>query len=445
MSAPTQKKAKKIGAGQLEATETEVFLYEGGEVGEELKSKLTRVRVDPRVRCIPAKAFSSCRNLADVQLNEGLLTIGGMAFVSCSALRSVTVPSTVTTLGQCAFQCCINLIEVQLNDGLEVVGECAFQFCSALRSVTIPSTVTSLGHGAFYDCSNLVEVRLNEGLLTVGRGTFANCSLRSVDIPSTVTMLDTDAFSCCSNLTEVQLKDGLEVIGEQAFEDCTTLQSVTIPSTVKVVAHFRGCSNLSEVILLGGKRLLNHEFLARRLTNDVGLLRPAMIGILIDGGTFHDCPLLTRVKISISWAVSERMERLTPECRVFVEERIINLSRLQLLQDGNVVACFPLVSRESNDEADDDSGTEDGAMFDIQDTNNETARSVHQVLQLISFHELKESSILIELAMWKSRVRGETVKSRGDCRVAIPGPAKSLIMEYCGFTGFLRPAMEGAS
>ena len=115
-----------------------------------------------------------------------------------------------------------------------------------------------------------------------------------------------------------------------------------------------------------------------------------------------------------------------------------------MMQDGNVVACFPLVSRESNDEADDDSGTEDGAMFDIQDTNNETARSVYQLLQLIAFHELKESSILIELAMWKSRIKGETFESRTNCRVTIPGPAKGLIMEYCGFAGFLRPATENA-
>ncbi|EJK61666.1 hypothetical protein THAOC_17804 [Thalassiosira oceanica] len=81
-------------------------------------------------------------------------------------------------------------------------------------------------------------------------------------------------------------------------------------------------------------------------------------------------------------------------------------------------------------------------MVDIQDTSNETARSVYDVLQLITFHELKESSILIELAMWKSRIDGD--EARADCRVAIPGPAKSLIMEYCGYAGFLRPAIDGA-
>ena len=85
---------------------------------------------------------------------------------------------------------------------------------------------------------------------------------------------------------------------------------------------------------------------------------------------------------------------------------------------------------ESDDEFDDDT-------YEVRDTNNETARSLYQVLQLIAFHELKESSILIELALWKS-----IIDKGGDreYRVAVPGPAKSLIMEYCGFAGFLRPA-----
>ena len=63
---------------------------------------------------------------------------------------------------------------------------------------------------------------------------------------------------------------------------------------------------------------------------------------------------------------------------------------------------------------------------------------------LIVFHELKESSIVIELAMCKSRIDGTTPVRREDCRVAIPDPAKKLVMEYCGFMGFLEPVIEGA-
>ena len=46
--------------------------------------------------------------------------------------------------------------------------------------------------------------------------------------------------------------------------------------------------------------------------------------------------------------------------------------------------------------------------------------------------------------MWKSRVDGDRERARADCRVAVPGPAKSLIMEYCGFAGFLKTTTDGA-
>ena len=176
-----------------------------------------------------------------------------------------------------------------------------------------------------------------------------------------------------------------------------------------------------------------------------GSLSPAELHF-DDGANFafHGCPV-TVVKISISWAVSERMARLPLNCRLSVEERFHSLRRLET-QEGNVLACFPVVSsRAPDDEAEDDfdDEAEDGT-FEVLDTNHETARSLHQVLELIAFHELRESSILIELAIWKSRIDGTTSVPRADCRVPIPDPAKSLIMKYGGFAGFLTPAIEGA-
>ena len=395
---------------QQAASEPEVFLlYEGGKVAEALRSKLTHVRVAPQVAEIPDDAFSDCKKLVDVQLNDGLQVIGERAFYYCVALRSVTVPSTVTELGEEAFNGCSMLAELQLNEGVQVIGVLAFKRCTALQSVTMPSTVMELGSWAFEDCANLFEVQLNEGLQTIGEYAFSYCwALRSVTIPETVTELGGSAFYCCSDL--------------------------------------------SEVILSGDRRLLlNREFIARgSLSEEQGLLLGAIDEILFDDEryfAFYGCPYVA-VKISITWALSERMARLPPECRVSVEERIQNQPRLELLQDGNVLVCFPVVdvSIAPDVEAEDDSDTdpEDIFNYDIQDANLETARSLYRVLQLIAYNELKESSILLELAVWKSRVDWATSVPRADCRVEIPDPAKSLIMEYCGFAGFLEPAIEGA-
>ncbi|EJK47232.1 hypothetical protein THAOC_34066 [Thalassiosira oceanica] len=430
------------------ASKPEVFLlYEGGEVAEELIRSLTHVRVAPHVTKIPNGAFRGCDKLVEIQFNGGLRSIGSEVFAGCKSLLSVTIPSTVTELGQFAFYGCSNLVELQLKEGLQVIGARAFDGCKSLRGVTLPSTVTELGVWAFINCCSLIELQLNEGLQIIGGNAFQGCKLlRSVSVPSTVTKLGAAVFHYCSSLNELHLNEGLQNIGAGAFEYCSALRSVTIPSTVTKLGDmaFCDCGNLFEAIFLNGKKLLNQEFFTCGFRlEEQGLLNQEALNEMFfdeDGNfAFDGCAELRTIKISISWAVSERMAQLPHECMLSVEERIHYMSRFELLQDGTVLACFPVaVSRAPGDNTDGDSDDEtEGETYEVLDTNLETARSLYQVLQLIAFHELKESSILIELALWKS-----TIEEGGDraCRIAIPGPAKILLMEYCGFAGVLRPA-----
>ena len=464
--------------GRLEEEEDGVFLYEGGEVAKEGKGEIIRVRIGSQVKDIPGNAFQGCINLAKVHFDEGMLqVIGGNAFYGCTALQQVTIPpsvtklddgafwgcssvskvqfheglqfmgcsvfrdctalqqvnipSSVTELGSYAFYWCTNLSEVHFNDGLlQVIGECAF-YRSALQQANIPRSVKKLGSYAFAHCTNLTEVRLNDGLQVIGDTAFRGCKmLQQVTIPSSVTKLDRSAFEGCINLATVQFREGsLQLIRSYAFYDCTALRSVTVPSSVTKLGHyaFSRCANLTEVILMGGEMLINRGFLDRGLFSGEGALNKKRFNEMFGSGfcTFSDCPL-NAIKISIPRALSLRMARLRQECRLSVEGRIRDMRRLELTQDGTILACFPLIRWTWN-------------AFDIEDTGNQTAESLHQVLRLISFHELKESSTLIELAMWKSRI-GED-GARADYCISVPDPAKTLIMEYCGFTGFLEPAI----
>ncbi|EJK67223.1 hypothetical protein THAOC_11777 [Thalassiosira oceanica] len=377
-----------------------VFLYyKGGNVAEGMKSQITQVRIGPQVKHIPHDAFRDCINLAEVQFGEGSLeVIGDDAFRGCKALQEVVIPPSVTKLGDSAFRDCSNLAEVQFRKGLEIIEYSAFKGCKALQQVIHPSSVTKnvARSDHAYECHQAGQY----------------------------------AFSGCGNLASVQFGKGLEIIGEGAFDECTALRGVTVPSSVTELGYgaFGVCTNLTEVILLGGERLLNQGFLDRGLLDGERALNRKKLHELIGYDAFPRCPLTT-LKISIPRALCYRMERLPRECRLSIEQRVHDLRRLELTQDGNILTCFPLLRRSFR-------------YNTVEDTNDETAESLHQILRLISFHELKESSILIELAMWKSRL--DEVRARADCRTSVPDPAKSLIMDYCGFTGFLKPAIEGA-
>ena len=443
----------------------QVQFYEGLEViGDQAFrdcKALQEVTIPSSVTMLGGWAFQGCINLAKVQFNEGLQIIEHNAFQECKALVQVIIPSSVTELGYGAFYNCVNLSDVQFHawfhDGLKNIGGRAFFNCVALRRVSIPSSVTNLGYGAFERCTNLTNVQLNEGLQDIGNEAFAYCmALQQVSIPSTVAKMGHRSFYSCTNLVSVKINKGVQKILTKAFEDCKALRSVTIPSTVtklgglafqdcinlrevrlKTVPKlskwaFNGCTNLSEVIFLRGERLINLDFLDRDLfSEEPGLLNQRSLNALVNTGresAFRLCSSLTTVKISVQ-RVSERMARLPQVCRLSVEERIDGLGRLEL-KDGNVLACFPIVAIRG------------GHDVNIQDTNIETAKSLHQVLQLMAFHELKEASILIELAMWKSNIDGKVSARRADCRVSIPDPAKYAIMEYCGFAGFLVPSID---
>ena len=139
----------------------------------------------------------------------------------------VTIPSSVTTIGNRAFSYCTNLTSVIIPDGVTSIGNGAFYSCTSLTSVTIPDGVTSIGNSAFYECS----------------------SLTSVTIPSSVTAMGGFAFSYCSSLTSVTILDGVTSIGGGAFSGCSSLTSVTIPASVTTIGSmaFSYCSMLTEI------------------------------------------------------------------------------------------------------------------------------------------------------------------------------------------------------
>ena len=107
----------------------------------------------------------------------------------------------------------------------------------SLTSITIPSSVTSIGENVFYGCYGLTEVTIGNSVTSIGTAAFQNCSrLTSVTIPSSVTTIGQSAFRVCSGLTSVTIGNSVTSIAREAFRDCSNLMSIislnTTPPTI---------------------------------------------------------------------------------------------------------------------------------------------------------------------------------------------------------------------
>lgn len=120
-----------------------------------------------------------------------------------------------------------------------------------LRSISIPSTVTSIEASAFAGCTNLVGVNIYGQISSIGSGAFQGCtSLYAFDFSCiTATQLSDNCFAGCTSLTEAILPEGMLYVNHEAFYGCTNLKKLSFPSTVSQV-HARviqGCTNLQTV------------------------------------------------------------------------------------------------------------------------------------------------------------------------------------------------------
>ncbi len=168
-------------------------------------------------------------------------SIKAWAFEGRSDLHYLSIPWTVTSIGEYAFIDCGSNITVNIADP-----EC---WCQMQLGNEHASPLSSAGKVLVHDIET-TRIDIPETVTAIGKFTFYQCrKINSLNIPSSVKFIGSSAFEDCTGLTSLTLSEGLQSVGGSSFEGCTGLKSLTIPSTVNTIKMnaFKNCKAITDV------------------------------------------------------------------------------------------------------------------------------------------------------------------------------------------------------
>ena len=274
----------------------------------------------------------------DIVIPDGVTRIVDYAFCE-DDIVSVTLPESLTAIGDWAFSGCYNLKEVYNNSslnitagnnsygyvayyavkvhnssesesifddesGFAIVDGVLYGYRGSATNIIIPETVTSIAEYAFYGNTDIISVSIPSGVISIGESAFSGCSnLTSIEIPAGVTSIGYLAFQSCNNLESVTFAEAegsqLTDIGSSAFSGCSSLTSIEVPAGVTSIGDyaFYACSNLESVSFAEVSQLTS---IGRSAFEDCRSLQSIEIpaGVTsIGSSAFRDCSSLTSIEI----------------------------------------------------------------------------------------------------------------------------------------------------
>ena len=231
----------------------------------------TKFTVPAGVTEIAAYAFYENNYITDISVPDTLTTIGNNAFKG-TALASIVGNTAVTGIGDYAFRDCSALTEFIFSEGVTRIGDGAF-YNTGITTINLPNSVTEIGAYAFADCAGVTSITLPANLKEIGAGAFYNLALvQNLTVPAKVTTIGDAAFAGMTSLvslvipdsvtdmgesvaygdtalTNVKIGNGITNVDDNSFYGCTSLASVTLGNSVRKIddGAFYGCSALSSI------------------------------------------------------------------------------------------------------------------------------------------------------------------------------------------------------
>lgn len=285
------------------------------------------------VTSIAPGAFEAAHHLISVTIPNTVTNIGDRAFASCENLRTVSIGNNVQRIGVSAFDGSYALTSISIPNSVTSVEDRAFAFCFNVTAISFGVGVTNIGKHAFFSCTAVTSLKLPGNLRSLGSMAFGGCNMRSISLPASVESVGTTPFIGCDQLSLIgvnslnanfgsldgvlynramtvliqcpakiagdaySIPESVITIGGGAFFDCRSLARIAIPASVTRIEDraFYSCNSLSSVTLPKAvKGIGNSTFFAcTSLTNVVFGDRIERIG----ESAFEYCQQLARISL----------------------------------------------------------------------------------------------------------------------------------------------------
>ena len=187
-------------------------------------------------------------DIIHITIPNEIMTIGECAFMHCSSLQSVEIPSNVISIKLGAFcifslypslqkinvshnnNCYASIDGILFNKNLTAI--IAFPSGIILKKYKIPNSVTTIESGAFFCCVNLQNIEIPDSVITIQEEAFGYChQLTSVIMPDSIIEIRDWAFNRCISMQNLNIPNSVTSIGNYAFSDCSALKSIHIHIT----------------------------------------------------------------------------------------------------------------------------------------------------------------------------------------------------------------------
>lgn len=206
----------------------------------ENKENIKAATIGYSVKAIGSYAFMNCKNLILINIPYSVKTIGKYAFGNCVKLNSKRInsqiayllPPSINYIGYAAFIGCTSLTNLWLPTGITAIEENTFSSCEQLRTIILPSTLTEIGFYAFHDCINLTNIIVPNSVTKILEGAFNDCTkLKNITIGKSANYIDNHAFRACESLTTITcLASKAPELGDEPFLNISSTGTLHYPN-----------------------------------------------------------------------------------------------------------------------------------------------------------------------------------------------------------------------